>query len=579
MRSVTRTVEALQTFAARFAADSRGNVALIFAMALPTMVFMTLGGVDINRASTVRMNLQDALDAATLAAARSQYTDDPNINRVGLAALQANLAAFGDITLLTDATSFHLDMTTGAVVADTTVNVDALVANIILPPYDQVLGDQIPVRAHSEALRSNNRIEVALVIDNTGSMSEQNRLVNTKAAALALINRLEAADGRSIEPDAIKISLVPFSQTVRVLPGGTNTPPSWMSNAVDHTGGGIYNSSTNAYSLFDANAAGRFDLFGWLNTTWGGCVESRPQPYDIRDTAPTSATKATMFVPYFAPDQPDKDYPNDSTWKGYASEGNDYLEDGRGGSTANPAFANTTAGAAARKKEWFDRVRNTARYSSTPRNAANGHRLTLTTSIGPNMGCDLQPIIRLTDDYTALRTAVKNMVASGNTNVPLGAMWGWHTLSPRAPFGDGRPYGTERLKKIIIIMTDGANVMSDTNTPNDSMYNGLGYIWQNRLGIVSGNDTTRRQKMDERFDHVSRGAEDPFGSTEDMCGNMKKEGLEIYTVAVQVDGTAQTLLRRCATDADHYFPVTSASGIGAAFDRIAGAIENLRISR
>jgi hypothetical protein len=181
-------------------------------------------------------------------------------------------------------------------------------------------------------------------------------------------------------------------------------------------------------------------------------------------------------------------------------------------------------------------------------------------------------LIRLTDNYAALRTAVNSMVASGNTNVPLGAMWGWHTLSPNAPFGDGRAYGSERLQKIIIIMTDGANVMTDTNSPNDSFYNGMGYLWQGRLGITSGNNATRRTRMDNRLDHATAG-------TEDLCGNMKTAGIEVYTVAVQVDTTAQTLLRRCASSADHYFPVDSAAGIGTAFDRIAGAIENLRISR
>jgi hypothetical protein len=60
---------------------------------------------------------------------------------------------------------------------------------------------------------------------------------------------------------------------------------------------------------------------------------------------------------------------------------------------------------------------------------------------------------------------------------------------------------------------------------------------------------------------------------------MEAAGIEVYTVAVQVDTAAQTVLRRCATSDDHYFNVNSANGIGAAFDRIAGAIENLRISR
>ena len=87
-----------------------------------------------------------------------------------------------------------------------------------------------------------------------------------------------------------------------------------------------------------------------------------------------------------------------------------------------------------------------------------------------------------------------------------------------------------------------------------------------------GSGSQRRTAMDNRFDH-------PTAGVEDMCGNMKDQDIEVYTVAVQVDGSAQTLLRRCATDADHYFPVDSAAGIGAAFDRIAGAIENLRISR
>ena len=549
----------LRDVARRFASDTRGNIAMISAFVIPVLLLITFGGIDIHRASTVKANLQDALDAATLAAARSQYTADTDITRVGLASLQANLAPYNDITLLTAQTTFTLD-NTGAVVGDARVNVAALVANIILPMVGRGTGDQIPVGAHSEVLRSNNRVEVALVLDNTGSMSGA-KLTNTKAAAIDLINRLEAADSRSIEPDAIKISLVPFSQTVRISQGGSNTVPSYMSDATTHTGGGAWNASSNPTSLFSV-ARGRFTLFGDIGTTWGGCVEARLAPYDIRDTAPLSSTQGRMFVPYFAPDQPDSnDYPNDSTWWNYADEGNDYLDDARKGN--NKTFTDT----AARETEWGLRLRDRTKYANTYKRSGSYN-----TSWGPNRGCDLQPLIRLTDNYNALRTAVDNMIASGNTNVPLGTMWGWHTLSPNAPFGDGRAYGTERLTKIIIIMTDGENVMSDSGNPNRGTYSGLGYIYQNRLGITSGSDSQRRTAMDNRFD-------DPTAGVEDMCGNMKDQDIEVYTVAVQVDGSAQTLLRRCATDADHYFPVDSAAGIGAAFDRIAGAIENLRISR
>lgn len=543
----------------RFASDTRGNIAMISAFVIPVLLLITFGGIDIHRASTVKANLQDALDAATLAAARSQYTADADITRVGLASLQANMAPYKDITLLTSQTTFKLD-STGAVIGDAKVNVAALVANIVLPMVGRGTGDQIPVSAHSEVMRSNNRVEVALVLDNTGSMAGS-KLTNLKAAAVDLINRLEAADSRSVEPDAIKISLVPFSQTVRVSQGGSNTVPSYMSNATTHTGGGAWNASTNTTSLF-STAVGRFTLFGAIGATWGGCVEARKAPYDIRDDAPLSSNQDRMFVPYFAPDQPDRnDYTGDSTWRNYAQEGNDYLEDGRSGGSGS--FSSTTA----RETEWGLRLRNSAKYATAYKRSGS-----YSTSWGPNRGCDMQPVIRLTDNYDALRTAVNSMAASGNTNVPLGTMWGWHTLSPNAPFGDGRAYGTERLTKIIIIMTDGENVMSDASNPNRGAYNGLGYIYQNRLGITSGTDSQRRTAIDNRFDH-------PNAGVEDMCGNMKDKGIQVYTVAVQVDSSAQTLLRRCATDDDHYFPVSSASGIGTAFDRIAGAIENLRISR
>jgi Flp pilus assembly protein TadG len=566
MRIVKRTGSALKTFGARFAGDRRGNVALIFTLVLPPLLLMTLGGVEMARVSTVRMNVQDALDAATLAAARSEYTEDSLITEVGLAALEANLAPYDDVILDTANTTFRLNAATGVVVADARASVNAMIANIVLPPYGQFFDDQLPVNAHSEVLRSSGgMLEVALVIDNTGSMYGA-KLTNTKAAAIDLINRLEAAEARSIEEDAIKIALVPFSMTVRVTAGGTNTPPSWMTNATDHTGGGVYSDPGNTYSLFDANATGRFTLFGRLNTTWGGCVEARGAPYDIRDTPPIAGTEASWFVPFFAPDEPDwDDYPRDSTWRNYGYQGNDYVDDGIPAITGNNPFGTGAAATAARAQAWWDRVRNTSRYSNTPHD-------TLTNSYGPNAGCRLGPIVRLTNDFDALRAGVSAMIASGNTDVPLGTMWGWHTLSPSAPFGDGRAYDTERLKKIMIIMTDGENVMSAASNPNDSTYNGNGYIWQNRLGITSGSNADRRARMDDRFDSATAG-------TEDMCGNIKTKGIEVYTVAVEVNARVQDLLRRCATDNAHYFEVNSASGIGDAFDRIAGAIEKMRISK
>ena len=103
-------------------AERRGNVALIFGLSLPVMVLMTVGGVDIHRASTVRVNLQDALDASALAAARSPYTDPADIQRVGMDALRANLTNYPNIILREDRTTFVLNEDQ-VVVADGSVDV------------------------------------------------------------------------------------------------------------------------------------------------------------------------------------------------------------------------------------------------------------------------------------------------------------------------------------------------------------------------------------------------------------------------------------------------------------------------
>ncbi|MDO1559138.1 pilus assembly protein TadG-related protein [Brevundimonas sp. 2R-24] len=515
-----------------FGAARHGGVAMMFALAMPVVSVMAVAGVDIHRASTVRMNLQDALDAAALAAARSDETTSGGIRRVGMQALRANLANYPDTSLIEAATDTDFVLNAdGSVVAKAKANVTTLIA-------DMFLGDNIKVAADTTVFRSNYRIEVAMVLDNTGSMAGS-KLTNTKAAARNLVERLAAAAERSTEDDAVKISLVPFSMTVRI--GSEYANANWMDNSAQATGND---------ELF-ATGANRLALFNQMNLDWAGCVESRPYPYDIRDTAPHPSDRETMFVHYFAPDEPDVDlYDNHWQWEDYRVD-NDYLPDGLNANSSN--------------RDWWKRLKRTQKYGTSGLSTSNGK--------GPNRGCTLQPLVRLTTDYDDVLDAIDDMTASGNTNVPMGMMWGWHTLSPNRPFADGAAYGTDRLQKIVILMTDGENVNSTFSNPNNSVYSGVGYIFQNRLGVgVNSSGSDRRAAMDNRLDSATPGQED-------LCGNMKAQGIIIYTVGVQVDTGTQAMLARCATSSDHYFNVTSSAAIGEAFDRIAGSIENLRIAR
>ena len=201
----------LHSFLKRFSHCRRGNVAMMFALSLPLLVMTSLVGVDVHRISTVRANLQDALDAAALAAARSPHMDEANITTVGMAALRANLQAYPQITLREDLTTFRLTEE-GAVIADSRVDVETLVANIFLPPYGQLMEDQVQVGVASEVLRSSNNLEVALVVDVTGSMAGS-KLSDLKDAAGELVD-LVVQDQQT--PYYSKVSLVPYAMSVNV---------------------------------------------------------------------------------------------------------------------------------------------------------------------------------------------------------------------------------------------------------------------------------------------------------------------------------------------------------------------------
>ncbi|CAN5449326.1 ubiquitin-activating E1 FCCH domain-containing protein [soil metagenome] len=216
---------AMRSLVQRFAVSSRGNVAMIFALTLPILVMITMGGVDLNRASTVRVNLQDALDAATLAAARSVAVTDADLTDIGMKALRANLANYPDISV--PSATFHMNADQ-IVVANATVNVKTLVANIILPPYGKLLDDTLPVAAHSEVNRSAKNIEVGLVLDITGSMAGQ-RIIDLRAAATQLVDivvqpvQTPYYTRMAIIPYSIGVNMGSYADSARGAPVGAKT--------------------------------------------------------------------------------------------------------------------------------------------------------------------------------------------------------------------------------------------------------------------------------------------------------------------------------------------------------------------
>lgn len=206
---IEKAVRALRRLAIELGSDRRGNVVMIFALVMPALVMLTLGGIDINRVTTAKARVQDALDAATLAAARSSYTDPKDLKTVALVALKANLRNASVEPFADDAVKIELTKDQ-LVIADIQVQVKTLIANVVLPPYGKILDDTLPVSVHSEVNRSSKDIEVSLVLDITGSMGSNNRIGDLKNAANQLI-KLVVQPASKQTPYYSRMAIVPYS--------------------------------------------------------------------------------------------------------------------------------------------------------------------------------------------------------------------------------------------------------------------------------------------------------------------------------------------------------------------------------
>lgn len=236
----------------RFRNDRRGAIAVAFAVAMYPIIMMICAAVDLSRLSQQQARLQAALDAAALMVARlvadgrapsdltlvaRQYVEG-NVNPTEMYNLQ--VAAFID----------------GGVVRVTgSGSINPMMANILS-------GSNLSIAGQAGAVWRTKKIDLVLVLDNTGSMSSSGKMTALKSAAKNLIDMLASVATR---PDAVRIGIVPFDTQVRI--GTTYKNESWLT----YSGSG-----TNANS-------------------WTGCVTDRDQSFDVNDTTPTTSAPATLF--------------------------------------------------------------------------------------------------------------------------------------------------------------------------------------------------------------------------------------------------------------------------------------------
>jgi Flp pilus assembly protein TadG len=224
-------------------AESAATAAMVGIAALPMIAGAGLA-LDMTRAFIVETRLGKALDAAGLAAGRVALEDRMETDaRAFFAANYPNGLLGSDISA-----------------ADVNIAIDAndefitLSATTEMPTtFLRVFGyNSVEVGTRSVIQRLTRGAEIALVMDNTGSM-KGSKITAMKAAAEDLVN---IVFGSQDSYDHLWFSLVPYTSAVNI----GNTRTDWL-DAGDH--------------VFAPDSASDPHDYPFEPSTWKGCVEAR----------------------------------------------------------------------------------------------------------------------------------------------------------------------------------------------------------------------------------------------------------------------------------------------------------------
>jgi Flp pilus assembly protein TadG len=198
----------------RFARSQDGSILPMVAILLTIMIVIAGAGVDYGRAIMVRSALANALDAAVLNVSKELSVTALSTNQVSAklkAAFEANLGSTGVTDVEIGDVTFVLDADKGEITANTTAEIKT---NFVL--LGGIGPETIPVAVSSQSTYSSYDIELALVLDVTGSMvTDPSDLKALKTSAQQLVDILIPA-GTTTSKSKVRISMVPYSQGVNL---------------------------------------------------------------------------------------------------------------------------------------------------------------------------------------------------------------------------------------------------------------------------------------------------------------------------------------------------------------------------
>ena len=154
-------------------------------------------------------------------------------------------------------------------------------------------------------------------------------------------------------------------------------------------------------------------------------------------------------------------------------------------------------------------------------------------------------IVPLTANLADVKNKIGMMRPLGNTNIPLGAEFGWNLLDPQEPYTEGAPYSNKKIRKFLVLLTDGIQTSSQ---------------WDKDKGRS-----------------ISQGEANLL----DICKGMRDAKITVFTIAYDITNPKVTELLKACAPGNYYEPDAGGSEIKQVFSQITSQITSrvVRVSR
>lgn len=517
----------------RFLKGDAGVVAVIFAMALPMLVAAGGMAVDLAQAYDVKNRLGNALDKAALAGGGADT--EANAKAIATAIFKANVGTnkLGvDYTIEVSTNDWaHL---TSSQAQTITVKGTASVPTTFMSALGQ---KSINVGASSTVQHDLAGVEAVLVLDVTGSMDDpqisggstskitalKNAIKGTSTPCASATTFLDIIFCKIADTKYIKIGVVPFSDTVNVGPLGLGLDASGNVIGVPFIDKPAADDYVAPSSSITWKAPGSPAT---QTNNWWGCITERAPTKDTDDSAAPNwgmyrypKMCGGSFTPTYTEGQCEKT----CTTSGGCTSGGVHYNKNQCMKTCSATGGDSTY----------------LNGSCCPAGWSNKD---------PNNACTQSPIQPLTNNKTALTTAINGLVTGGNTYGNVGMVWGYHVISPTSPYMEGVSLSDNRWSKTVIFMSDGDNTVNST-------YSAYG-------------KNSSLTPTDENNKFLA------------VCTSMKNAGITIYTISFGqgVSTATKTMFKSCASSpsSNYYFDSTS-TPVSTAFTAIAKQLAQLHI--